>query len=86
MGALVFSTWGTYLLVLFTIVSQDEIFELHLHLDPLLIGQSGPDMMRLSDGGFVRLQDHLCTVIVHMKGSQDQDQTREGLHRNDTSF
>lgn len=67
------------LLVLFTIVGQNKIFELHLHLDPLLISQSGPDVVRLSDGGFVRFQDHLCTVIVYMEGSQDQDQTGEGL-------
>lgn len=64
---------GAYLLVFFTIVSQNEIFELHLHLYPLLVSQSGPDVMRLSDGGFVGLQDHLCTIVVHMEGSQDQD-------------
>lgn len=71
----IFPTWRAYLLVLFTIISQDQIFKLHLHLDPLLISQSRPDVMWLSDGGFVRLQDYLCTVIVHMEGSQDQDET-----------
>lgn len=35
--------------------------------------------MRLSDRCLVWLQDHLGTIRVHMKGTQDQDQTREGL-------
>lgn len=58
-------------LVLLAIVSQDEIFELHLHFDPLLIGQSGPDVVGLGDCGLVRLQDNFGTVIIDMKCSQD---------------
>lgn len=77
---------GANLLVLFTVVRQNEIFQLHLHLDPLLISQSWPDVVWLSDGGFVRFQDHLRTVIVYMEGSQNQDQTGEGLQRNWSLF
>lgn len=64
-----------YLLVLFTVVCQDEIFELYFDLDPFLIGECGPDVMGLSDCRLVRFQDHLCTIIVHMKGSKDQDKS-----------
>lgn len=60
-----------HLLVLFAIVCQDEIFELHFHLDPLLISKCGPDVMGLSDSRLVRFQDHLGAVIVDMEGSED---------------
>lgn len=66
-------------LVLFAIICQDEIFELNLHLDPLLVSERGPNMMWLCDGCLVRFQDHLGTVIVDVQSSEDQDQPREGL-------
>lgn len=62
------------LLVLFAVICQDEVFELHFDLDPFLIGECGPDVMGLSDGRLVGFQDHLCTIVVHMKGSEDQDE------------
>lgn len=70
-----------YLLVLFTVVCQDEIFELHFDFDPFLISECGPDVMGLSDRRLVGFQDHLCTIIVHMKGSEDQDKSWEGLKK-----
>ena len=66
-------------LVLLAVVGQDQIFELHLHLDPFLIGEGGPDVVGLCDGGLVWFQDHLGPVIVDMECPQDQDETREGL-------
>lgn len=66
-------------LVLFAIICQNEILELHFHLDPLLVGERWPDVMRLRDGGLVRFQDHFGAVIVDVEGSQDQDKSREGL-------
>lgn len=68
-------------LVFLAVVSQDKVLELHLHLDPLLVGQSGPDVVRLCDRGLVWLQDHLRAVVVHMQGTQDQDEAGEGLRR-----
>ena len=46
-------------LVLLSIVSQNEVFESHLHSNPLLIHQRGPNMVRLRNGGLVWLEDHL---------------------------
>lgn len=66
-------------LVLLAIVGKDEVFQLHLNLNPFLVGQRGPDVMGLCDGSLVRLQNHLGTVIVHMERSQDQDETGECL-------
>lgn len=60
-----------HLLILFAIVCQDEIFELHFHLDPLLVSECGPDVMGLSDSRLVRFQDHLGAVIVDVEGSED---------------
>lgn len=68
-------------LVFLAIVSQDKVLELHLHLDPLLVRQSGPDVVWLCDRGLVWLQDHLRAVVVHMQGTQDQDEAGEGLRR-----
>lgn len=74
------------LLVLFAIISQDEIFECHFHLDPLLICERGPNMMGLSDGGFIRFQDHFSSVVVDMESSEDQDETGEGLEVQNTQL
>lgn len=68
-----------HLLVLFAIICQNEIFELHFHLDPLLVSERGPDMMGFSDCCLVRFQDHLGTVIVNVERSEDQDESGEGL-------
>lgn len=65
------STPSQNLLVLLAIISQDEIFELHFNFDPFFICQSGPDVMGLSDGGLIRLQDNFGTVVVHVKCSQN---------------
>ena len=66
-------------LVLLSVVSQDQIFELHLHLDPFLISEGWPDVVRLCDGGLVWFQDHFGPVVVDMECPQDQDETRESL-------
>lgn len=68
-------------LVFLAVVSQDKILELHLHLDPFLISQSGPDVVWFCNSSLVWLQDHLCPVIVHMQGTQNQDETGESLGR-----
>lgn len=75
-----------YVLVLFAVVSKNEIFELDLHLDPLLIGERRPDVMGLGDGGLVRFQDHLGSVIVDMERSEDQNESGEGLEREHKLF
>lgn len=74
-----------YSLVLFAVICQNEIFELHLHLDPFFVGERGPDVMRLGDGGLVRLQDHLGAVIVDVQRSEDQDESGEGLEMEQSS-
>lgn len=73
------------LLVLFAVVGQDEILELHLHLDPLLVGERGPDVVGLGDGRLVGLQDHFGAVVVDVERSQDQDESREGLETEQTA-
>ena len=49
------------------------------NLNPFIIRQSWPNMVRLRDSGLVRLQDNLGSVIVHVQGSQDQDQPKQYL-------
>jgi len=68
-----------YSLVLLAVIGQDEVFELHLHLDPLLVGERGPDVMRLGDRGLVGFQDHFGAVVVDVERPEDQDETGEGL-------
>lgn len=74
-----------YLLVLFAVICQNEIFELHFHLDPLLVSERGPDVMGLCDSCLVRFQDHLGTVIVDVERSEDQDESGESLEKEQTT-
>lgn len=67
------------LLVLLAIVSKDEILQLHLHLDPLLICQGWPDVVRLCYGCLVWFQNNFGSIVIHMKRSENQNQTRECL-------
>lgn len=52
---------------------------MHFHLDPLFISECGPDVMGLSDGRFVGLQNDFSAVVVDMECSEDQDKSGEGL-------
>eukprot|EP00958_Prasinococcus_capsulatus_P015981 scaffold1754_cov355-Prasinococcus_capsulatus_cf.AAC.3 len=64
--------------VLLGVVAKDEILECYFHLDPLLVRQVGPNMVRLCDDRLVRLQQHLALVVVYVQSAQDQYQPREG--------
>ena len=64
-------------LVLLAIVGKDQILELDLNLDPFLVGQGRPDVMRLRDGRLVRLEDHLSPVVVDVHRAQDQNKPTE---------
>ena len=68
-------------LVFLAVVGQDKVLELHLHLDPLLVSQSGPDVVWFRDRRLVWLQDHLRPVVIHMQGAQNQDEAGESLGR-----
>lgn len=74
-----------FLLVLFAIISQNEILELNLHLDPLLVSESGPNVMGLSDCCLVGFQDHFGAVIIYVERSEDQNKSGEGLEMEQTS-
>ena len=64
--------------VLLAVVGQDEVLELDFDFDPLLVGQRGPNVVSLGDCRLVRFQYHLGSIVVDVKGAQDQDETREG--------
>mmetsp|Transcript_100977 Transcript_100977/g.289830 ORF Transcript_100977/g.289830 Transcript_100977/m.289830 type:complete len:466 (-) Transcript_100977:385-1782(-) len=69
--------------VFLAVVRQDQVLELHLDVDPLVVGQARPHVVRLGDGGLVRLEDDLGAVRIHMQGTQDQDHAAEGGVRGD---
>ena len=60
------AVWVGDLLVFLAVVGHDEILELVLDLHPLLVRQTGPDVVGLGDGRLVRLQNHLGSVVVHV--------------------
>mmetsp|Transcript_98960 Transcript_98960/g.262867 ORF Transcript_98960/g.262867 Transcript_98960/m.262867 type:complete len:658 (-) Transcript_98960:4864-6837(-) len=69
--------------VLLAVVRQDQVLQLHLHVDPLVVCEAWPDVVRLRHGRLVRLQDHLGAVRIHMQCAQDQDHAAErGVGRN----
>ena len=49
-----------------------------MYLDPLLISEAWPHMVGLCDDSLVWLQDHASLVYIHVEGTQDEDQPREG--------
>lgn len=67
------------LLVLLAVVSKDEILQLHLHLDPLLICQGWPDVVRLCYGCLIWFQNNFGSIIIDMQCPENQNQTRESL-------
>ena len=63
--------------VLLRIVSEDEILQFHLHVDPLLISERWPYVMRLRHDTLVGCQDDLGSLRVQVECPQDQDQSAE---------
>lgn len=72
------------LLVFLSIISKDKIFQSNFNSNPFIIRQRRPYMMWLCDCCFVWLQNHFSSVTVYMKGSQDENQTRECRVRGDS--
>jgi len=70
-------------LVLLAVVRKDQVLQLDLNLDPFLIAQRRPDVMRLRDGRLVRLEYHLRPVVVDVHGTQDQNEPTERRVRRD---
>lgn len=53
------------------------------NLDPIVIGQCWPDVVWLSDGGFVRFENDFGLVRVDVHAAHDQNDSRErGVRRN----
>ena len=70
--------------VFLRIVGEDQVLELDLNVDPLLVGEGGPNMMRLSHDALVWGQYDLGSLWVQMECSQNEDQSaeaREALYR-----
>ena len=53
--------------VFLRVVCQDKIFELHFDVDPLLIGESWPDMMWLRYHTLVGRKDNLRPLRVQVE-------------------
>ncbi len=49
------------------------MFDFH----PLLVDESGPDVVRLCDGRLVWTQNALRAVVVHVQRAKNQDHSRE---------
>ena len=60
--------------VLLSVISEDQILEGHLNLDPLLVIEGRPDVMGLCDCSLVRLEQDLCSVVVHVQCSKYQNE------------
>ena len=73
-------------LVLLAVVSEDQVLELDLNLDPLLVRERRPDVMRLRHCRLVRLQDDLRPVVVDVQCSQYEDETRERLRNENHTY
>jgi hypothetical protein len=52
--------------------------ECDFHLDPLLIIECGPHVVRLGDGALAGFENDTCTLMIDMQRTEDKDETREG--------
>ena len=57
------------------VVGQNEVLQLYLDLDPLLIGQSWPNMMWLRDDRSIGCEDNFCSFRIDVESSQNEDQS-----------
>ena len=55
--------------VFLAIIGQNKVFQRDLDLDPFIIRQAGPNMMRFRNGRLVRFQNDLGTIVVHVERS-----------------
>lgn len=68
--------WSIHI-VLLSIIRQNQISQCNFHLHPLIIIEVWPDMVRLCDNCLVRLQQHLCFLIIDMESTQNEDESRK---------
>lgn len=71
------SETGHINIILLGIIVDDQILHLNFSLDPFLISQAGPDMVRLGDNSFVRFHDTLSLLYIHVQCSHDEHESRE---------
>mmetsp|Transcript_13958 Transcript_13958/g.40458 ORF Transcript_13958/g.40458 Transcript_13958/m.40458 type:complete len:470 (-) Transcript_13958:5660-7069(-) len=63
--------------VLLCVVSKDQVLQRNLDLDPLLVREARPHVVRLRDNRLVRPQDHARLLWVDVQRAQDEDDARE---------
>ena len=64
-------------IVLLSVVSQNQVLQLNLHMDPLLISQRWPNVMRLRDDTLIWSEDNLGALWVKMECPEDEDKSAE---------
>ena len=65
------SETGHVNIVLLGVVGKNEVLEFYLDLDPLLVTQVRPNVVRQSDCRLVWLQHDLRTLCIQMQSTQD---------------
>mmetsp|Transcript_2955 Transcript_2955/g.8790 ORF Transcript_2955/g.8790 Transcript_2955/m.8790 type:complete len:598 (+) Transcript_2955:730-2523(+) len=63
--------------VLLGIIRQNEVFQRDLHLNPLLVCERGPHVVRFCGDAGVRPQHHAGLVHIDMERTQDEDEPGE---------
>ena len=69
--------------VLLAVVGENQVLERHLDLDPLLVAQGRPHVMRLRHRGLVGLENHLGLLVVDVERTHNEYQARERRVRRD---
>ena len=68
---------GDIYVIFLCVVSQDKVFKLNFNVDPLFIGESGPNMVWLCHDWLVWSEDNLRSLWVQMQSTQDKNEPAE---------
>ena len=58
--------------------SKNQLLHGDFNLDPLFITQSRPYEVGLRNRGFVGMQNDLCFLIVNVKATKEENESRKG--------
>ena len=74
---------GDVHVILLRVIPEDEVLEGDLDLDPLLVAEIRPDVVRLGYNRPVGFQKHLSLVVVDVERPEDENEPGEGGVRAD---
>mmetsp|Transcript_5921 Transcript_5921/g.12959 ORF Transcript_5921/g.12959 Transcript_5921/m.12959 type:complete len:201 (+) Transcript_5921:986-1588(+) len=68
---------GNIDVIFLAVIGEDQVLQGNFNLDPLLVGKSRPNVMRLCHHAVVWTKNNLHLVRIYVQSTKNQDQPRE---------